>query len=155
MANGYIIFKDRSIFSTRWTGYDEIIRLAVKELQKVNEGIELSLWLSALVPIEYDTTDKSQWGTGFMNKQTGEVHIGKELDLRSLTEENQILFWAALKAAYSNLMIYKKNYSFLNPDRLEELLKRKALVDQNQEPLLHSDWTVLADEAFQKLGPGW
>ena len=155
MANGFFILKDRSCFLTRWTGYDEIIRIAVKELANIEDGKELADWLSCIVPKKYIHNDDSQWGTGFVNQETNETFIGKELDLRSLTEKNQNLFWNAIKAGYEKLQLERENYSYLPPERLEELLKRNKLTQAGEEPLEHSDWNVLADENFEKLGPGW
>jgi hypothetical protein len=43
----------------------------------------------------------------------------------------------------------------LNPERLRELLERSELVNKKSNPLEHSDWSVLADKDFEKLGPGW
>jgi hypothetical protein len=156
MANGFFIFKDRSCFATRWTGYDEIVRIAIKELRELENGQDLADWLSSIVPKEYIHNDENQWGTGFINPDTNEMFVGKELDLRSLTEKNQDLFWRALKIGYEKLISQKKNYSYLNPERLYELLKRSDLVNKNNEnPIEHSDLNVLADKNFEKLGPGW
>lgn len=155
MANGFFILKDRSCFTTRWTGYDEIIRIAVRELNNIENGKELSDWLSGIVPKVNIHNDESQWGTGFVNLDTNETFIGKELDLRSLTEENQNLFWKALKLGCEKLRTEMKNYSFLVPERLEEFLKRNELAQTSENPLEHSDWNVLADEDFEILGPGW
>ena len=83
------------------------------------------------------------------------MFIGKELDMRSLTETNQSLFWKALKIGYEKLKLEKEKYSYLNPERLNELVKRSELVKRNDNPLEHSDWDVLAEEDFEKLGPGW
>lgn len=82
MANGFFILKDRSCFTTRWTGYDEIIRIAVRELNNIENGKELSDWLSGIVPKVYIHNDESQWGTGFVNLDTNETFIGKELDFK-------------------------------------------------------------------------
>ncbi len=155
MANGFFILKDRSCFLTRWTGYDEIIRIAIKELREFENGKDLADWLSTIVPEEYIHNDKNQWGTGFVNPETNKMFIGKELDMRSLTETNQSLFWKALKIGYEKLKLEKEKYSYLNPERLNELVKRSELVKRNDNPLEHSDWNVLAEEDFEKLGPGW
>lgn len=155
MANGFFILKDRSCFLTRWTGYDEIIRIAIRELREFENGKCLANWLATIVPKEYIHDDENQWGTGFVNPDTNETFMGKELDIRSLTETNQDLFWKALKIGFEKLKLEKEKYSYLNPERLNELLERSELVNKNGNPLEHSDWSVLANENFKKLGPGW
>lgn len=155
MANGFIILKDKSIFIIRWTGYDEIIRIAINELKEVNSESQLALWLSKIVPSSYSPKDENQWGTGFINPQTNEMFIGKELDLRGLTEENQILFEKALKSGYSKLIKNGQNYSFLNPDRLNDLLSKIQYSHLKKNPLEHSNSKSLAHNHFEKIGPGW
>lgn len=155
MANGFFILEDRSCFLTRWTGYDEIIRIAVRELKNIENGKDLADWLSTRVPKEYIHNDTNQWGTGFVNPKTNEIFIEKELDLRSLTKKNQSLFWLALRTGYKTLKLEKELYSYLNPERLNQLLKISDLVNKNDNPLDHSDWDVLADKDYPKLGPGW
>ena len=154
MAKGFIILEDRSCFSTRWTGFDELIRLAAKELLVIHNGKELSDWLLTIVPKEYIHNDPNAWGTGFIN-EAGEMIIGKSLDIRSLTTENQKFFWTAMKNAMKKLMISKEEYSTLNPEVLKELLKRHKQSNSEDDPLNHSDWNVLADEEFETEGPGW
>ena len=70
MANGFFIFKDRSCFATRWTGYDEIVRIAIKELRELQNGQDVADWLSTIVPKEYIHNDYNQWGIGFINLET-------------------------------------------------------------------------------------
>ncbi|CAM1344665.1 hypothetical protein [Tenacibaculum amylolyticum] len=155
MANGFFILKDRSCFTTRWTGYDEIIRIAIRELYELDNGKDLADWLATIVPKEFKPNGGNQWGTGFVNPDTNEVFIGKELDLRSLTEVNQNLFWKALFIGYEKLKLEKEKYSYLTPERLKQLLERSELANNNDNPLEHSDWNVLAEEEYEKLGPGW
>ena len=155
MANGYIILKDRSCFSTRWTGYDEIVRIAARESALIEGGLALAEYLFGIVPNKYLPEDDNQWGTGFVNAETGETYIGKELDLRGLTKINQQLFWQALEAGYKKLINEGESYSFLNPVRLKELLDRRKLAENEANPLDHSDWNVLADSKVERIGPGW
>jgi hypothetical protein len=155
MASGFIILNDRSCFITRWTGYDEIIRIAIKELKHIKSGVELAKWLSQIVPIKFNPNDPNQWGTGFISSKTDAVYLGKELDLRSLTKLNQLLFEKALNQGYSKLLNEGKNYSYLNPERLKDLLNKIQSSKNSKTPLSHSDSKVLADEKFEKKGPGW
>ncbi|HAA15412.1 MAG TPA: hypothetical protein DCE41_28420 [Cytophagales bacterium] len=156
MANGFFILKDKSCFATRWTGYDEIIRIAVRELRLLADGQALADWLSGIVPKDYDPESKDQWDTGFIVPETQEMYVGKELDMRSLTRCNQRLFWEALTVGHGHLVARGKEYSFLNPERLQQLLETQALAEKGEEdPLDHSAWNVLAEEDVEKLGPGW
>lgn len=154
MSNGFIILKDRSCFSIRWSGYDEIIRIAIKELKLYESGIELANWLSQIVPTGYNPNGIDQWGTGFISSKTGETYIGKTLDLRSLTNQNQLLFEKALNNGYLKLLSEEKEYSYLNPERLKNLLNKIGLSKFSENPLSHSDWTELADENVGEEGPG-
>jgi len=38
MASGFIILKDGRCFGRRWTGYDEILKIAIKELHLLENG---------------------------------------------------------------------------------------------------------------------
>ena len=153
MASGFFIFPDRSSYAPRWTAFDEIVRLASRELSMTEKGKELASWLATLVPAE-EWGDQYSWGTGFKNPDTGEVTWGKELDFRSLTPANQSLLEHALKTALRKLEA-NENYASLNPACLHDLLKFLELSRQGGDPLNYSDWSVLADEHFEKLGPGW
>lgn len=157
MAQGFIVFKDRSCFAVRWTGYDEIIRIIARELYNIDKGEDLANWLLTIVPRVHHSLDKenNQWGTGFINPETNEMFIGKELDLRSLTPANQTLFWDALQLGYDKLSRFKEDYSSLNPSLILELLKRKEIVEKGGDPLNHSDLSSLVDEEFEEQGPGW
>ena len=50
--NGFITLENGEDFSIRWTGYDEIIRIAIKELSFLDNSNELSVWLDTQVPNE-------------------------------------------------------------------------------------------------------
>ena len=153
MASGFFILPDRSCYAPRWTAFDEIIRLAIRELNTIENGKELASWLAKLVPAE-EWGDQYSWGTGFQNPETGEVTWGKELDFRTLTPANQSLLEQALKTALRKL-VADESYASLNPTCLQDLLQFLELSRQGGDPLNYSDWSVLADEHYVKSGPGW
>ena len=82
MASGFIIFKDRRCFARRWTGYDEILRIAIRELEEIEGGQALADWLKSQIPAEEDSED-NEMGWGFINPRTKDV-TSRVLDLRSL-----------------------------------------------------------------------
>lgn len=153
MASGFFILPDRSCYAPRWTAFDEIVRIAVRELNDTEQEEALAEWLASLVPAA-EWPEKYSWGTGFENPETGEVTWGKDLDLRSLTPANQLLLEKVWQQGMIKLNA-NANYASLNPHCLQTLLKRLALSKQPGNPLDHSDWSVLADETFEKSGPGW
>jgi len=54
MARGSVTLENGKDFSTICTGYDEIIRIAIKELSHLDKSDELSEWLKTRVPNEND-----------------------------------------------------------------------------------------------------
>jgi hypothetical protein len=154
MASGFIILKNSACLATRWTGYDMLIRITCKELYKMEEGTPLADWLSTIIPKEYIQDDPLEMGWGFIcpNRNTS---ISRELDLRSLTDRNQQLFWKALQVACRNLCILGSDYSALNPDRPKQLLKMYKHQNKGCDPLILSSWYKLAEACTEKNGPGW
>jgi len=149
VASGFIILKDRSCFATRWTGYDEIIRITIREIEKKDSSNELVKILSSKIPKE-DEENETEMGWGFVDKELEEI-ISRDLDLRGLSNEHHELFWKSLQKAYENLVKLGKEYSYLNPDRPKALLNMRKLSVRNKNPLDHSDWNVLADDEFEIL----
>ena len=149
MANGFIILKDRSCFVTRWTGYDEIIRITIREIEKKDKSNELVKILSSKIP-KGDEENEVEMCWGFFDKKT-EKTISRDLDLRGLSNDHHELFWSSLQKACENLIKFGKAYSNLNPERAKQLLKQRKLSIRNRNPLEHSHWNVLADEEFEIL----
>lgn len=148
MASGFIILKDRSCFACRWTGYDEILRLVSNESSKIDPSSNLHITLSKRIPNE-DNTEEVEMCWGFIN-QSGDT-VERTLDLRGLSDMENQLFWKSVQKIYQNIILQGSNYSTLYPPFLRDFLKRKKLLDRYHPPLEHSDWSVLAEEDFQKL----
>lgn len=149
MASGFIILKDRSCFATRWTGYDKILAIIIREIKKINSSSELITILSNKIPHK-NAKDEFEMGWGFIDESSREI-ISRELDMRGLSNEHHNLFWQALQEAHNNLLKMGEEYSILNPERSRQLLERRELSKTQNNPLNHSDWSVLADEDFEKL----
>lgn len=70
MASGFIILKDGRCFGRRWTVYDEILKIVIKELRLIGNGKDLADWLETQIP---DLDDESgECGWGFHKTSTGE-----------------------------------------------------------------------------------
>lgn len=153
MASGFLILEDGRCFARRWTAYDEIIRIASQELRLISNGHNLAEWLDLQIPIN-EKEEEADAGWGFQNFRINDW-INRELDLRSLTSYNQNLFWTAILNGKIKLDKGGENYSSLNPDLMEDLIKMHELSLQGEPPLDFSDWTKLADPCQEKNGPGW
>ena len=57
MASCFITFKNGATFSRRWTGYDYIIQISIKELYLLENGKPLAEWLTLQIPLEGETDD--------------------------------------------------------------------------------------------------
>lgn len=151
MASGFIILKDGRCFARRWTGYDEILRIAIKELYLIEEGKDLADWLETRIP---DLDDESlECGWGFYKNSTGEF-LHRYLDIRSLTVKNQELFVKAIIIGRAKIHELKDEYSILNVDFFEIFFEMVALCENGNPPLEFSDWGNIKI-CNNKNGPGW
>ena len=153
MASGFIIFKDGRCFARRWTTYDEIIRIAVCELELIENGQDLADWLKLQIPGPEDD-ENADAGWGFHNSRINEW-INRELDLRSLTPENQVLFWEAIQRGKINLLEKGDEYSPLSPDLFNVFYEMFDRAEKGEPPMELTDWNKLADPCTEKNGPGW
>ena len=156
MASCFIIFKDGRCFSRRWTGYDLIIEIAIKELYMIEGGEPLAKWLELQIPDRDDNSnaDEDDAGWGFYKKSVDDW-INRELDLRSLTIKNQQLFWEAIQCGRKKLISEGKRYSNLNIDYFERFYKMFELSEDGAPPIEFSDWVEIADPCDEQNGPGW
>ncbi|HCA05804.1 hypothetical protein [Chryseobacterium sp.] len=155
MASCFIVFKDGRCFSRRWTGYDYIIRIAIKELAFIENGKPLAEWLELQIPPEdEDEYERAESGYGFYSARTDEW-INRHLDTRSLTEENQKLFWKAIENG--RIKVHDPelpDYTDLNPEYFDYFYEMYRLSEDGAPPLEYSHWGSVA-ECDEKNGPGW
>ena len=154
MASGFIILEDGRCFSTRWTGYDEIIRIAVRELTLIEDGIPLANWLAEQAPKEVDQEGVIECGWGFHPPNSDDV-VNRTLDIRSLSPKSRELFWKALQKGCNKLLTLGKPYSFLTAERLPPLLTMHKKCRQGKPPLELSNWWKLAPPCDEQNGPYW
>lgn len=151
MASGFIVFKDGRCFGRRWTGYDEILKIVIKELFLIENGKDLASWLETQIP---DLDDESgECGWGFYKTSTDEF-LNRFLDLRSLTLENQKLFGDAIVIGRTKLLDFREEYSCLNVDFFEIFFNMYSLSEKGEPPLEFSDWASIKS-CNEKKGPGW
>lgn len=153
MASCFIIYKDGRCFSRRWSGYDYIIKIAITELKLIDNTNLLADWLELQIPIT-DVEFKSDSCYGFHNSRI-DNWVNRELDLRSLTAENQSLFWEAIKIGRKKLLEEGEKYSDLNTDYFEEFFNMYLLSEKGEPPTEYSHWSKIADPCIEKNGPGW
>lgn len=155
MASCFIIFKDGRCFSRRWTGYDYILRIAIKELSLMENGKPLAEWLELQIPLEdEDENETAESGYGFYNNRTNEW-VNRHLDTRSLTEDNQKLFWQAIETGRVKLNDPElPDYSDLNPEYFEMFYEMYRLSEEGAPPLEYSHWGTVT-ECTSRKGPGW
>ena len=149
--NGFITLENGGNFSIKWTGYDEIIRIAIKELSLLDNSNELSLWLDAQVPNENEDDGNS---VPFY-KENGEM-ISRIIDVRGLTTANRRLFWTALENGEEKLLRLGNVYSDLNPTVITDLMKMHLTIPDNIEIFEEdAEYTVTNNDIIKKIGPGW
>jgi len=153
MASGFIILKDGRCFARRWTGYDEIIRIAIIELELMENGKELADWLSLQIP-DYQDDESADAGWGFHNARIDDW-INRELDLRSLTNENQKLFWKAIRRGKSKLVENGEDYSPLSIDFFNLFYDMMERAEKGEPPMELTHWNKLAESCTEQNGPGW
>jgi len=151
MASGFIVLKDGRCFSRRWTLYDEILKIAIKELYLLENGNELAKWLETQIP---DLDDESgECGWGFYKPSTDEF-LNRHLDIRSFTTDNQELFIKAIHNGREKLSEFQDDYSPLNIDNFEIFYKMVTLCENGEPALEFSDWGTI-QPCNEKNGPGW
>lgn len=153
MASGFIIFEDGRCFAPRYTVYDEVINILIKESRKTDGANALSDWLELQIPqLTEEITADSGWG--FFNERTAEWQ-NRHLDLRSLTKENQDAIWRAAQWGNSEFLIYGEQYSPLRYDIYKRFHTMFYLSIIGSPPMELTDWNKPADPCDEKNGPGW
>jgi hypothetical protein len=125
----------------------------VTELTHDQQGKQLAVWLNSLLPTP---ENEEELGYGaWLRKSDGEI-ITRHLDIRELTEANQLLFNNAARRA---LLRMKEDIS----QNVEEdtigcisiLVEMIDRAERGEPPLNFSDWTCVAPPSGIRSGPGW
>jgi len=150
MAKGFITLENGEDFSVRWTGYDEIIRIAINELEWLDHNNDLSGWLKTIIPNE----NKNE-GDAVFHDKNGEM-IVRHIDIRGLTQANRLLFWAAIENGAKKLSEFGEQYSMLNPIVMDEFISIHE-ANNNDIKINEEDpkFIVIGDDIIEKVGPGW
>ncbi len=127
MLSGFIELNSKDIFSIRWKGYDEIIKLALNELAVIkprSKATNLINRLESHIPPQ-GFHERHEMGWGFIDSRA-HTTICRKLELYALCNDEQQLFWKAVERGYSKLLISCNEYTHLEPSYIEELLKLKS-----------------------------
>lgn len=116
MAKGFITLENGEDFETRWTGYDRIIEIVIKELKDDAQGLPLAEWLATRIPQLGEHK-----GDAVFHNRRGEM-IERIMDLREFSVNHRELFWVAVGRGAAKLLELGQLYSPLNPERIQELL---------------------------------
>lgn len=123
MASGFIDVNKENTFSIRWTGFDEIVKIIIKELTELNENKETTKLIKKLesyIP-ESDLDDGLEMGWGFIDER---IHgtTSRHIKLYKFDESLVDLFWNAAENGYNKLVEYGIEYSTIYPNFLKELI---------------------------------
>ena len=126
MASGFIEVSSGKCFSPRWTGYDETVRIILKELEKMppNETVlSLTNILKSRIP-PLDLKEGLEMGWGFIDEKNEDT-VSRIIEFKELTEIQIKLFWKATILGYKKLIEIGEKYSTLRPELLKELIDLK------------------------------
>lgn len=110
-------------------------------------------WLSTRIPGPEDD-EEGDAGWGFPQTKSGDW-INRELDVRSLTSENQKLLWKAIQKGNINFREKGEAYSCLSESYFGDFYTMFELAEAGAPPMEMSDWGKPADPCTEKNGPGW
>lgn len=126
MASGFIEISGKKSFSTRWTAFDETVRIIVKELEHMSsdeESLSLIVLLKSRIP-PIDLNDQFEMGWGFIDEEKDDV-VARIIEFNGLTETQIGMFWKAALSGYNKLKDRGEEYSVLLPDIMHELIELK------------------------------
>lgn len=136
MAKGFITLEHGEDFYTRWTGYELILKIVIRELNEIENGIQLADWLKTMQP-----------------RYEGE---SRTLDLRGLTQNNRILFWLGVEKGVEKITELGEKYSPLKKERIFELLyMHKTNPYELNYVSETNEFLEIENELIEKIGPGW
>ena len=132
MPNGFIELNNTDIYCIRWTGYDEIIKIALRELDSLTSSLKKESLVnhleSRIPPANFNDRLEMRWG--FIDEMT-HTTVSRSLELYNLCEETLDLFWSAMENGYSKLIECGEDYSTLHPTAVKELLELKPKCIRN------------------------
>lgn len=137
MASGFIDIDKENTFSIRWTGFDEVIKIIIKELHELKSTKlvpELINELQSNIPPSH-LEEGLEMGWGFIDERINGTTT-RSIELNKFNEKWIEIFWEATENEYKKLMKNGTKYSNLHPDYLKELIGFKA--NKVQNPLLHN-----------------
>ncbi|MBW1296348.1 hypothetical protein [Aquimarina litoralis] len=125
MASGFIKITDKKSFAPRWTGFDEVIKILIRELKNNcdKNTSELIKHLESIIPPE-NFNEELEMGWGFIDERIDGT-TSRVLELKKMTTENLELFWEAVKNGYDKLIKFGTEYSTLYPELMKKLLEMK------------------------------
>ena len=157
MARGFIILSDGRGYAPRWTGYDLVIQLVIDGLGESSAEQLFKQFLLGLIP-KPDCPLEDQGDVLFVRESDQEI-IFRSLDLRSLTPQNQKLFWQALQRSYRRIRLGAPHQGTdLFVQRVQDLLRMRRAAARRASPFVDNDWHTggtLEPYDGEKIGPGW
>jgi hypothetical protein len=152
MASGFIILNDGRCWSRRWTVYDFLLELVIRELNVSEEPREFSEWLQGNIPGSQDV----EMGWAFIRADTGE-NIVRSLDLRELTPANQQMFWTALQSAIRKMILAGDDRYEGMIFQMKRMLRMRRLAAVGDHPDNLSDLRkgLVMEPTGKRVGPGW
>ena len=125
MASGFIDVTDKKSFAPRWTGFDEIIKIVIRELSFNNNeksGGLIRHLESHIPPENFD--EELEMGWGFVDHRINGT-TSRVLELNKMSDSDTELFWKSVNNGFQKLTQQGSEYSTLNPDLMKELLELK------------------------------
>lgn len=125
MASGFIEINDKKSFAPRWTGFDEIVKIIIRELNNYPNAnsSELITKLESVIPPK-DFNEELEMGWGFIDERIDGT-TSRVIELKKMSLEDLNLFWKAVQNGYDNLIKIGTEYSNLYPELMKELLEMK------------------------------
>lgn len=110
MASGFITLSNGQTWTSRWTGYDLVLKTIMERLSYNERELELKEWIKSILPnIENGDTE---CGYCFIRNKDGE-NVLREIDTRFIKIEYLEIFWKTLEKIVIEQKISDNYSSFL------------------------------------------
>ena len=126
MASGFIEISSDKSYSPRWTGFDETIRIIIKELKDIDTNettISLIEFLKSRIP-PTNLNDSLEMGWGFIDEKNNDT-VARIIEFSELSDNQIEIFWKAANNGYKKLVDFGEDYSTLNLELMKELIDLK------------------------------